>query len=343
MVKKPLADTIPQRGPPPPQPNELVRTPLGLSGTVLGVRYEDPSQKDTGRVWVRYESGAEAPLEPKQAAGSLTALGYRHCAEADAIRAAVAAQEADAARQEEARQVIEEDTARDSPSQPYVRAAADRPARARGSSPRAPAASMQSHPPNMMPYNPYMQPPAIQPGPHSHLTCGGCNTLLMYPQQGASNVRCSRCGHITAAPPAPPPDPNQAQTVCNGCRVLLAFPRGAQSVQCSLCHTVTQVPVYGHVHCGGCSIMLMYPLGAQSVKCSVCHHVTGVSQHAPWQGLGGGGAGGGGNGGGGAPQRQQQPPKPPTQTVVVEQPPSVDEAGNEVPNIAVGVQEDIRK
>ena len=40
-------------------------------------RYEDPSQKDTGRVWVRYEhSGHEAPLEPShQAAGSLTALG----------------------------------------------------------------------------------------------------------------------------------------------------------------------------------------------------------------------------------------------------------------------------
>jgi LSD1 subclass zinc finger protein len=93
---------------------------------------------------------------------------------------------------------------------------------------------------------------AIQPGPHSHITCGGCQTLLMYPQQGASNVRCSRCGHITAAPPAPPPDPNQAQTVCNGCRVLLAFPRGAQSVQCSLCHTVTQVR--GHVRAAALSM-----------------------------------------------------------------------------------------
>jgi LSD1 subclass zinc finger protein len=108
--------------------------------------------------------------------------------------------------------------------------------------------------------------------------------------------------------------------------------------------------VYGHVLCGGCSIMLMYPLGAQSVKCSVCHHVTGVSQHQPWQGLGGGGGGGGsaGGGGGGAggsggPPRQQGAPKPPTQTVVVEQPPTVDEQGNEVPNIAVGVQEDPRK
>jgi hypothetical protein len=69
-------------------------------------------------------------------------------------------------------------------------------------------------------------------GPHSHVTCGGCNTLLMYPQvmlgklrhacscasrcyvsqrcidwllwfdlqQGASQVRCSRCGHLTQVP-----------------------------------------------------------------------------------------------------------------------------------------------
>jgi hypothetical protein len=100
----------------------------------------------------------------------------------------------------------------------------------------------------------------------------------------------------------------------------------------------------------------MYPLGAQSVKCSVCHHVTGVSQHAPWQGLGGSGggsgagapAGAGGSGGGGAggPPRQQQQgqgQQSQKQTVVVEQPPSVDEQGNEVPNIAVGVQEDVRK
>ena len=110
----------------------------------------------------------------------------------------------------------------------------------------------------------------------------------------------------------------------------------------ALLPVVAQVPVYGHVLCGGCGIMLMFPLGASSVKCSVCHHVTGAPQHAPWQGLGGGGGGGGG---GGPPRQQQgqQQPKPPTQTVVVEQPPSVDEQGNEVPNIAVGVQEDIRK
>jgi LSD1 subclass zinc finger protein len=109
-----------------------------------------------------------------------------------------------------------------------------------------------------------------------------------------------------------------------------------------------QVPVYGHVLCGGCSIMLMYPLGAQSVKCSVCHHVTGVSQHAPWQGLGGGGGAGGSGGAGGGQQRPgaaggRATGKPASQTVVVENPPTVDEQGNEVPQIAVGVKEDERR
>lgn len=60
--------------------------------------------------------------------------------------------------------------------------------------------------------------------------------------------------------------------------------------------------------------MLMYPLGAQSVKCSVCHFVTHVSQQANWGPSSSGG--------------QQAAPK--TQTVVVENPPSLDEQGNEV-------------
>jgi LSD1 subclass zinc finger protein len=84
----------------------------------------------------------------------------------------------------------------------------------------------------------YTLPAVAGPAPHSHLVCGGCQTLLMYPQ-GASNVRCSRCTHIT---PVPVSTANEmAHIVCNGCRVLLSYPRGSQSVQCSMCHTVTQV------------------------------------------------------------------------------------------------------
>lgn len=63
--------------------------------------------------------------------------------------------------------------------------------------------------------------------------------------------------------------------------------------------------------------MLMYPLGAQSVKCSVCHFVTHVSQQANW-------------GASGSAGQQQQAGQPKTQTVVVENPPSLDEQGNEV-------------
>lgn len=117
----------------------------------------------------------------------------------------------------------------------------------------------------------FMQGPPQAPQPHSHLVCGGCQTMLMYPQ-GAANVRCARCQHVTPAPPEC--DAGAAQLVCNGCRVLLSYPRGAPLVQCSMCHTVTQVPAYGHLVCSGCSIMLMFPMGAQTIKCSVCHSVT---------------------------------------------------------------------
>ena len=38
-------------------------------------RYENPEAKETGRAWVRYENGHEAPLEPKLGAGLMSALG----------------------------------------------------------------------------------------------------------------------------------------------------------------------------------------------------------------------------------------------------------------------------
>lgn len=59
------------------QVGEIVRTPLGLLGTVLGVKYEDPEAKDSGRLWVRYNNGHEAPLEPRAGAGSINQLGER--------------------------------------------------------------------------------------------------------------------------------------------------------------------------------------------------------------------------------------------------------------------------
>lgn len=109
-------------------------------------------------------------------------------------------------------------------------------------------------------------------------------------------------------------------------------------MQCTLCHAVTQVPVYGHMACNGCRIMLMFPIGAHVVKCSVCHCITPVTAdnvtYEPPQPPASSGH---------AHQHQQhQAPvmAKPTQTVVVENPPTVDDKGNEVANIAVGVKSD---
>lgn len=158
----------------------------------------------------------------------------------------------------------------------------------------------------------------------------------MYPQN-ATNVRCALCHTITAALPT---GMESAQLLCGGCRTLLMYPRGATSVQCSVCHHVNlahDANSVAHISCSGCSTTLMYPFGAQSVKCSICQVVTSAAvgavrmplpaqqpylppQHHP-----------------AAAPYQQPPPAPRSQTVVVENPKSVDESGNMVSNVAVGV------
>lgn len=135
------------------------------------------------------------------------------------------------------------------------------------------------------------------------------------------------------------------------------YPRGALQVQCSVCHTLndaSQSNQLGHLVCGGCQITLMYAYGAQSVKCAVCNHVTPTQR------------GGGVTSQGPAltqqpfhqqqqqnqqqqPYMQQRPmqspigsgqganPGQPTQLVLVENPPTIDDAGNEVENVALGL------
>ena len=66
-------------------------------------RYESSDDKSTGRVWVKYENGHEAPLEPKLNAGFMSALGYRKCSEADHIRRDVGAHVAEQKKQDEER------------------------------------------------------------------------------------------------------------------------------------------------------------------------------------------------------------------------------------------------
>jgi LSD1 subclass zinc finger protein len=184
--------------------------------------------------------------------------------------------------------------------------------------------------------------------------------------QGAQNVRCARCSHVTPVPP-PVNQDTMAQLQCNSCRTVLMYPRGAMQVQCSLCQTLNdaqQANQLGHVVCGGCQITLMYAFGAQSVKCALCNHVTSLAssrppqpstQHshhhhhhhppphhhapypsrtpaAPYH----------------QPQQQQQQQgqdgvaiaslNKPVQAVLVENPPSLDESGNEIQNVSLGVK-----
>lgn len=176
---------------------------------------------------------------------------------------------------------------------------------------------------------------ASQAGPQSQIRCGRCGILLLYPQ-GASNVRCSQCAHVT--PVSIAGGPESAQLVCSHCRMLLVYPRGASTVQCSICHTLnpaSQANQVAHVVCGACRITLMYAYGAQSVKCAMCNYVTQVpptpTRWNPQQGSST------------TPASTSSAPVPATpatskMTVVVENPPSLDDEGNEVRNIAVGVK-----
>lgn len=153
------------------------------------------------------------------------------------------------------------------------------------------------------------------------------------------------------------------------------YPRGALQVQCSLCGTLNdaqQANQLGHVVCGGCQTTLMYAYGAQSVKCAVCNHVTPCmagtrpppvpqplayqppsypqppypmnvagppsgfpppAQQPPQASLNQSSQGGTGLSGGSNPK--------PVQAVLVENPPTLDEGGNELPpNVALGVKKE---
>jgi len=171
--------------------------------------------------------------------------------------------------------------------------------------------------------------------------------------QGAQNVRCARCSHVTPVPP-PANQDTMAQLQCNSCRTVLMYPRGAMQVQCSMCQTLNdaqQANQLGHVVCDGCQITLMYAFGAQSVKCALCNHVTPLTSRlqvtlpphhpAPYAPN---------NHPSGRPpatphQQQQQGQdsaaasnNKPVQAVLVENPPSLDESGNEIQNVSLGVK-----
>lgn len=66
---------------------DIVQTPLGLSGTVIGVKYEggNPENRDSARLWVEYPGGRQAPLEPRPSQGFIGSLGYKRSSDADHI------------------------------------------------------------------------------------------------------------------------------------------------------------------------------------------------------------------------------------------------------------------
>lgn len=95
--------------------------------------------------------------------------------------------------------------------------------------------------------------------------------------QGAANVRCSQCQHVTpvAAPPGPTPPTSAPPTS--------APPGGPPQQQ-------GQAP-RAQLQCAGCQIMLMYPRGAANVQCAVCGVVSSAAQvqtpyYQPWGPMG---------------------------------------------------------
>jgi hypothetical protein len=53
--------------------NDILTTPIGLRGTVLGVKYDKAAEREGGVMWVKYDgTGREAPIE-----NPTTTDGYR--------------------------------------------------------------------------------------------------------------------------------------------------------------------------------------------------------------------------------------------------------------------------
>jgi LSD1 subclass zinc finger protein len=82
--------------------------------------------------------------------------------------------------------------------------------------------------------------------------------------QGAANVRCSQCQHVTPVTSAPATAPPTSTPPTSA-------PSGASIQQ------QAQAP-RAQLQCAGCQIMLMYPRGAANVQCAVCGVVSSAAQ-----------------------------------------------------------------
>ena len=142
----------------------------------------------------------------------------------------------------------------------------------------------------------------LQRGPRNRvltvaMLCSGCHTLLAYPQ-GAQNVRCARCSHIT---PVPPPAGRPLPPLGSG--AMRAVQAAQHPTCCSRAPSARLVapdalmlpaagPNMAQLVCTNpqCTVVLMYPRGAAQVQCSVCGHVNdamavrALPQLSLWQG-----------------------------------------------------------
>ena len=87
---------------------DIVTTPLGLRGTVIGVKYENVDIKNTARVWVEYTGGRQSPLEPRLDQGSIQSHGYTRNPDSDHLFREVLFHKRRLKEEEELRQTSEE-------------------------------------------------------------------------------------------------------------------------------------------------------------------------------------------------------------------------------------------
>lgn len=63
--------------------DEIVKTPLGMHGTVIGVKYSSAEQAEAlsgGKLWIKYVNGLESPIEYEESHGYAKGTVSEHIA-----------------------------------------------------------------------------------------------------------------------------------------------------------------------------------------------------------------------------------------------------------------------
>ncbi|XP_051126127.1 protein LOL3-like isoform X2 [Andrographis paniculata] len=175
----------------------------------------------------------------------------------------------------------------------------------------------------------------------SQIFCSGCRTLLLRPS-GPANICCVLCNVMTHVPPALA-EVEVTQSICGGCHMIIAHTPGETIVRCSCCQTLNFVQApsapapnnVGHINCPSCHTMLIYPAGVPFVKCAVCSFITNIVDSMLPTPLN---APAGGTMHSSMPSTSSGSGYYESHTVVVQNPTTVDENGNLVRNVVVGVQ-----